>query len=81
MSADLALAYSGGRSKLRLILTANAPTNDECGRAVRTSQLSSTSLPPTRAVRSRTKRCPRRQARNIAPSIYLIRVISERAGS
>ena len=82
MPADPDPAYSGGRSKLCLILTASAPTNGECGRAVRTSQWSSTSLPPTRAIREPRKAVALgARTRNIAPSISLLRVIAEGAGS
>jgi hypothetical protein len=80
MPADPTRANPDDRSKLSLTLTSSAQTDGECGRAVHTSRLSSTSLPPTRAIRNRINGRPKQRTRNTAPSIYLLRVISEGAG-
>jgi hypothetical protein len=67
--------------KLRLILTVSAQVNGECGRAVRTSRWSSTSLSLTRAIRDGINGRPRGRTWNIAPSISMLRVIAHGAGS
>ena len=51
MPADQTAADSDDRSKLCLTLTASVQANGECGRVVRISRWSSTSLwPPARSV-------------------------------
>lgn len=79
--ADPTAADSDDRSKLSLALTASVPTNGECCRAVRTSRWSNPSLSSTRAIRHRVTEWPRDRTRNIAPSISLLPVIAEGAGS
>jgi hypothetical protein len=81
MPADPTAANSGDRSRHCLTLTASAQPNDECGRVVHISRWRSPNLSPTPATRHRAGGRPRGRTRNLAPSISLLRVIAEGAGS
>jgi hypothetical protein len=81
MPADPTAPNSDHHSKLCLALTASAQANGECGRAVRTSRWPSTSPPPIHVIRRHARGWPRDRTRNLAPSISLLRVIAEGAGS
>lgn len=81
MPADPTAANPDDRSKFCVRLTASPQANGECGREVRTSWCSSTSLSPTHAIGHRVSGRPRNRTQNIAPSISLLCVIAEGAGS
>jgi hypothetical protein len=78
MPADPTAANRDDRSKL-CTLTASVQANDECGHAVHTR--SSTSLSSTNAIRSRANVRRLGRTRNIAPSILLLHIVAEGAGS
>ena len=81
MSADPTSANTDDRSKLCLPMADGAQASGACGRAVRTSPWSSTSLPSTHAIHYRVSGVPRTGLRRIAPSNFPLRVIAERADS
>jgi hypothetical protein len=81
MPADPTAAHSDDHSRRCLTLTASAQPNGEYGRAERKSRRHSTNLPPIRAICHRARGLPRDRTRNLAPSISLLRVIAEGAGS
>ena len=81
MPTDPTAANPDDRPKLCLTLTPSVPANDECGNAVLTSRFSSTSLSPISAIRNRANGRRGDRTRNIAPSISLLRIVAEGAGS
>jgi hypothetical protein len=81
MPAEPTAAHSHDRSRHCLPLTVGAQPNGGCGRVVRISRRRSTNLPPIRAIRHRARGRLRDRTRILAPSISLVRVIAEGAGS
>jgi len=80
MPAGPTAAHSDDSSRHCLTLTARTQPNGECGHVVRMSRRRSTHLSPIRAIRHRASGQPRDRTRNLAPSIFLLRVIAEGAG-
>jgi hypothetical protein len=81
MPADPTAAHSDHRSRHCLTLTASAQANGECGRVVRISRRCSTNPSPIRAIPHRARRRPHGGTQNLIPSVSLLRVIAEGAGS
>ena len=81
MPADPTAAHSDDRSRHCLTLTASAEPNGECGRVVRISRRSQHKPFAHPREPSPRKRAARDRTRNLAPSISLLRVIAEGAGS
>ena len=81
MPADRTAGHSDDRSTHCLTLTASARPYGESGRVGRISRRRSTNLPPIRAIRHHARGRFHNQLWILAPSISLLCVIAEGAGS
>ena len=81
MPSDPTAAHSDDRSTPWLTLTASTQPSRECGRVIRISRRRSTNPSPISAIRHRARGRSCARMRNLAPSISLLRVIAEGAGS
>ena len=81
MPADQTAAHSDDRSRHCLTLAASAQPNGKCGRVVRISRWRSTNLSPIRATITAKEGGRATRSRNLAPSISMLRLVAEGAGS
>jgi hypothetical protein len=81
MPADPNAVHSDDRSRHCLTLTASAYLNGECSHVMRIARRRSIDLSPVRAIRRRARRRPRGRTQGLAPSISLLRIVAEGAGS